>query len=302
MNYIFKKCFIAVSVLSLFVLSILPGNDLLSAPINSNVALPVRKGGFIFRSQARWLRATDDPTSSDKQVNVVAITNALVYGVTPDLALFAIFPYIFRNVELTDPSSGKRIDKNDSGIDDLTLISRYTIYAKDYPSGTARFAPLAGIKLPTGDDDLEPITTESFDLQFGVVSTITWDFGRHEIDADIIYRVNTEAKDFEKGDDLFYDLAYEFRVYPWTLPDVGAPNFLYLVAEANGIFSQKSELNGKTIDNSGGSILFLSPGIQFATKRYILEASIQLPVIQDLNGNQVETDFVFTAGFRVNLP
>ena len=302
MNYIFKKCFIAVSVLSLFVLSVIPGNDLLSAPINSNVALPVRKGGFIFRSQARWLRATDDPTSSDKQVNVVAITNALVYGVTPDLALFAIFPYIFRNVELTDPSSGKRIDKNDSGIGDLTLIGRYTIYAKDYPSGTARFAPLAGIKLPTGDDDLEPITTESVDLQFGGVSTITWDFGRHEIDADIIYRVNTEAKDFEKGDDLFYDLAYEFRVYPWTLPDVGAPNFLYLVAEANGIFSQKSELNGKTIDNSGGSILFLSPGIQIATKRYILEASIQLPVIQDLNGNQVETDFVFTAGFRVNLP
>jgi len=302
MNYIFKKYFIAVSILSIFVLSIIPGNDLLSAPINSNVALPVRKGGFVFRSQARWLRATDDPTSSDKQVNVVAITNALVYGVTPDLALFAIFPYIFRNVELTDPSSGKRIDKNDSGIGDLTLIGRYTIYAKDYPSGTARFAPLAGIKLPTGDDDLEPITTESIDLQFGGVSTITWDFGRHEIDADIIYRVNTEAKDFEKGDDLFYDLAYEFRVYPWTLPDVGAPNFLYLVAEANGIFSQKSELNGKTIDNSGGSILFLSPGIQFATKRYILEASIQLPVIQDLNGNQVETDFVFTAGFRVNLP
>jgi hypothetical protein len=302
MNYIFKKCFIAVSVLSLFVLSIIPGNDLLSAPINSNVALPVRKGGFIFRSQARWLRATDDPTSSDKQVNVVAIPNALVYGVTPDLALFAIFPYIFRNVELTDPSSGKRIDKNDSGIGDLTLIGRYTIYAKDYPSGTARFAPLAGIKLPTGDDDLEPITTESVDLQFGGVSTITWDFGRHEIDADMIYRVNTEAKDFEKGNDLIYDLAYEFRVLPWTLPDVGAPNFLYLVAEANGIFSQKSELNGKTIDNSGGSILFLSPGIQFATKRYILEASIQLPVIQDLNGNQVETDFVFTAGFRVNLP
>ena len=89
MNYILKKCFIAVSVLSLFVLSVIPGNDLLSAPINSNVALPVRKGGFIFRSQAGWLRATDDPTSSDKQVNVVAITNALVYGVTPDLALFA---------------------------------------------------------------------------------------------------------------------------------------------------------------------------------------------------------------------
>ncbi len=272
-----------------------------AAPINSNVALPVRKGGFIFRSQFKWLRATDDSTSLNRERSVVAIPNVLVYGATPDLALFAIFPYIFRNVELTD-SAGKRINKNDNGIGDLNLIARYTVYSRDYPSGTFRIAPLAGVKLPTGDDDLEPITTDSIDFQFGGVSTVTWDFGRNEVDADIIYRVNTEADNFEKGDGFVYDLAYEFRVYPWTLPDVGTPNFIYLVAEANGIFSQKSNLNSNTINDSGGHILFLSPGLQFATKRYILESSIQLPVIQDLNGNQVETDFILTAGFRVNLP
>jgi len=272
-----------------------------AAPINSNVALPVRKGGFVFRSQVKWLRATDDPTSLNREVNVVAIPNVLVYGATPNLALFAIFPYIFRNVELTGPS-GKRIDKNDNGIGDLSLIARYTVYSRDYPSGTFRIAPLAGIKLPTGEDDLEPITTDSTDFQFGGVSTITWDFGRNEVDADIIYRVNTEADNFEKGDGLVYDLAYEFRVYPWTLPEVGAPDFVYLVAEANGIFSQKDNLHNNTINDSGGHILYLSPGLQFATKRYILESSIQLPVVQDLNGSQVKTDFILTAGFRVNLP
>ncbi len=230
MNNMFKKCFIALSILVLFVLFIVPMNSVLAAPINSNVALPVRKGGFVFRSQIRWLRATDDPTSLNREVNVVAIPNVLVYGATPDLALFAIFPYFFRNVESTDPSSGERIDKNDSGIGDLTLLARYTVYARDYPSGTARFAPLAGIKLPTGNDELEPITTDSVDFQLGGVSTVTWDFGRHEIDADVIYRIKTEAENFEKGDDLVYDLAYEFRVYPWTLPEVGVPNFIYLVA------------------------------------------------------------------------
>jgi len=85
----FKKCFIALSLLVLFDLSIVPMNNILAAPINSNVALPVRKGGFVFRSQVRWLRATDDPTPSDREVNVVAIPNVLVYGATPDLALFA---------------------------------------------------------------------------------------------------------------------------------------------------------------------------------------------------------------------
>jgi len=298
----FKKNLMALSILVFFALSVLPMNSALAAPINSNVALPVRKGGFVFRSQARWLRATDDPTTSDREVNIVAIPNVLVYGATPDLALFTIFPYIFRNVESTDPSSGKRTEKNDNGIGDLTLLARYTVYARDYPSGTTRFALLGGIKLPTGDDDLEPITTESIDFTLGWVSTVTWGFGRHEVDADVVYRINTEAEDFEKGDDLIYDLAYQFRVYPWTLPEVGVPNFVYLVAEANGVFSQKSEQNGKTIDGSGGNTIFFSPGIQFASRRFIFEASIQLPVIQDLNGNQVEKDFVLTAGFRVNLP
>ena len=297
---------ISIKCISLFLIVVICLSSIITrsaeaAPINSNVALPVRKGGFVFRSQVKWLRATDDPTSLNREVNVVAIPNVLVYGATPDLALFAIFPYIFRNVELTDPS-GKRIDKNDNGIGDLNLIARYTVYSRDYPSGTFRIAPLAGVKLPTGDDDLEPITTDSIDFQLGGVSTVTWDFGRHEVDADIIYRVNTEADNFQKGDGFVYDLAYEFRVYPWTLPDVGAPNFIYLVAEANGLFSQKSKLNSNTINDSGGHILFLSPGRQFATKRYILESSIQLPVIQDLNGSQVKTDFILTAGFRVNLP
>ena len=297
---------ISIECISLFLIVVICLSSIITrsaeaAPINSNVALPVRKGGFVFRSQVKWLRATDDPTSLNREVNVVAIPNVLVYGATPDLALFAIFPYIFRNVELKDPS-GKRIDKNDNGIGDLNLIARYTVYSRDYPSGTFRIAPLAGVKLPTGDDDLEPITTDSIDFQLGGVSTVTWDFGRHEIDADVIYRIKTEAENFEKGDDFVYDLAYEFRVYPWTLPDVGTPNFIYLVAEANGISSQKSNLNSNTINDSGGHILFLSPGLQFATKRYILESSIQLPVIQDLNGSQVKTDFILTAGFRVNLP
>lgn len=272
-----------------------------SAPINSNVALPVRKGGLIFRSQVRWLKASDDPTSQNRERDVIAIPNVLVYGATRDLALFAIVPYIFRTLKFPDPETGDRINQKDNGIGDLTLISRYTVYANDYRSGTFRLAPLVGIKIPTGDNDLKPIVTDSFDFQLGLVSTVTWDFGRHEIDADAVYRINTEADNFDKGDRLTYDLSYQFRVFPWTLPEKGLPNFIYLVAEANGFFSKKNELSGFSIGDSGGNTIFLSPGVQYSTRRFIIESSIQLPVAQDLNGNQVETDFIWTLGFRINI-
>ncbi|MEE8045085.1 MAG: transporter [Thermodesulfobacteriota bacterium] len=271
------------------------------APINSNVALPVRKGGLIFRSQMRWIKASDDPTSQRRERDVIVIPNVLLYGATRDLALFAVFPYIFRTLKFPDPETGNRINQKDNGIGDLSLIARYTVYAKDYPSGTFRLAPLFGIKIPTGDDDLRPITTDSFDLQFGVVSTVTWDFGRHELDADAVYRVNTEADNFDKGDSLTYDLSYQLRVFPWNLPERGVPNFINLVAEANGFFAKRNSVNGSTVGNSGGNIIFLSPGLQYAARRYIIESSIQLPVIQDLNGNQIEADFVWTIGFRINI-
>ena len=272
-----------------------------SAPINSNVALPVRKGGLIFRSQMRWLKASDDPTGLNRERDVIAIPNVLLYGATRDLALFAIFPYIFRTLKFPDSETGSRVNQKDNGIGDLTLIARYTVYANDYRSGTFRLAPLFGIKLPTGDDDLRPITTDSVDVQFGGVSTVTWDYGRHEIDADAVYRLNTEADNFDKGDSLTYDLSYQFRVFPWTLPEKGLPNFVYLVAEANGFFSKKNKLDDLTIGNSGGNTIFLSPGLQYSARRFIIESSVQLPVAQDLNGSQVETDFVWTLGFRLNI-
>ena len=271
------------------------------APINSNVALPVRKGALIFRSQMRWIKASDDPTSQRRERDVIVIPNVLLYGATRDLALFAIFPYIFRTLKFPDPETGNRINQKDNGIGDLNLIARYTVYAKDYPSGTFRLAPLFGIKIPTGDDDLRPITTDSFDLQFGVVSTVTWAFGRHELDADAVYRVNTEADNFDKGDSLTYDLSYQLRIFPWNLREMGVPNFINLVADANGFFTKRSSVNGSTVGNSGGNIIFLSPGLQYSARRYIIESSIQLPVIQDLNGNQIETDFVWTIGFRINI-
>ncbi len=55
------------------------------------------------------------------------------------------------------------------------------------------------------------------------------------------------------------------------------------------------------LDDTGGTVVFLSPGIQWVTQRVIYEASLQVPVIQNLNGSQVETDFVATAGVRIQF-
>ncbi len=44
-----------------------------AAGINTNVALPVREGGFVYRTQLRFLSASDDPTPLDRDINVYAV-------------------------------------------------------------------------------------------------------------------------------------------------------------------------------------------------------------------------------------
>jgi hypothetical protein len=53
--------------------------------------------------------------------------------------------------------------------------------------------------------------------------------------------------------------------------------------------------------NTGGTIIFLAPGIQYVTRRYILEAAVQIPVVQNLNGNALENEYVARTGFRWNF-
>jgi len=117
-----------------------------AAPINSNVALPVRKGWLVFRSQMRWIKASDDPTNKNRERDVVIQPNVLLYGATEDLALFAIFPYLYRTRKFPDPETGKRINQKQNGPGDLSLIARYTAFTKHYHSGGLKLAPLVGIK------------------------------------------------------------------------------------------------------------------------------------------------------------
>ena len=49
------------------------------------------------------------------------------------------------------------------------------------------------------------------------------------------------------------------------------------------------------------SVLFILPGLQYVTKRWIVEAGIQVPVVQDLGGTALEKDYIVRTGFRLNF-
>ncbi len=278
-----------------------------AAPVTFNTALPVAKGEFIFREQFLYRKAGDDPSPANREVKVRGGISVIGYGVTGDLAAFGVLPYLDKELDVTTPG-GQRVTRSTNGIGDARLFGRYTIYKDNFPGGNFRVAPFAGIELPTGDDDDSdslgalPTTLQlgsgSWDPFAGVIATFqTLDY---QIDVSASYKANTEANNFEFGDEARFDASLQYRLWPRELSG-GVPGFLFGVIESNLIYKGKNEVGGTDDPNSGGTTLFIAPGLQYVTRRWIVEAIVQLPAFQDLGGTALENDYIVRAGFRFNF-
>ena len=278
----------------------------LAAPITSNTALPVREGGLIVRGQAKLIRASDDQSPMDRDLTVWAAPSVFVYGVTEKFTVFGVVPYLDKSLEVNTPMG--RLTRGDSGLGDLRFLFRYTLRQWDRPQETLRLAPFVGLKVPTGNDDTDDslgplpaplqLGSGSWDPIIGTVfswQTLSWQF-----DASATYKINTEANDFEFGNEARLDFSFQYRLLPRKLGD-GSPSFLYGVIENTLEWRDHNESFGKVDPDSGGTTLYISPGIQYVTTRMVFEAAVQIPVVQDLHGNGLKTDFILTTGFRFNF-
>ncbi len=295
-----------LALLLLFVATAGWTNTVSSAPITFNTALPVAKGEFVSRTQLIINRSGDDPSSADRNRKSQAVAQVLGYGVSPRLAVFGVLPYVDNELKVT--TGGQRATRRANGFGDLTVFGRYTVHQKDQPGRTFRIAPFFGAKAPTGEDDesdslgrLPPsvqVGSGSWDASAGVVAT--YQTLRYQVDSQFSFRVNNEATDFEAGDVARLDASLQYRLKPRDLTG-GVPGFLYGVLEVNLIDRDKNRVSGSKDPNSGGTTLFITPGVQYITKRWIIEGAVQIPASQDLNGTALENDFIARVSGRFNF-
>jgi len=218
------------------------------------------------------------------------------YGVTAELAFRFDLPVMFRN-ETAGASGGGDAD-DEFGIGDSQILAKYRVWKNDTAAtDTQRVALLGGLVIPGTDEAFSmDSSSDSFNPLIGIVySQVT---GRHGFNADLIWEFDTgwgggsggggSGEDDDSADTLRYDTSYLFRIVPeaYTAETEGA---WYVVAELNGWY----ETNG---DNQ----LFLSPGVMYEAKRITLDASIMIPVWQDLD-HRAEMDIVLAIGARISF-
>jgi hypothetical protein len=246
-------------------------------------------GQVALRESVQYVRLRDDPTPGGREVDEWRSLTTVEYGIRQDVTLAAYLPLVYRETRFGGtPPGGAGADRNTAefGLDDFTLAVKWRVYRNDFgPINTARFSLVAGAELPAGAD----FSSDSVDPVFGGV--FNYIRGRHGFDADLLWKFNTggEGDPVRAGegsaDALFYNAAYLFRVEPASF-SAGSSGALYAVVEANGAY----ETNG---DNE----LLVAPGVLFEVPQFAVEASVQLPVWQDLS-HRPETQFTVTLGVR----
>ncbi|MCH7471408.1 transporter, partial [bacterium] len=232
-----------------------------AAGLHTDVAMTPDDDGTIVRVQ--WRHNNID----GKVTTVQPIT--VIHGLSQNFAILGTVPLIHRGSK--------------TGIGDVTFLAKYRFYQNDGPGKTTRWAVLGGLELPSRDKEF---SSDSFDPIIGTV----WTHSERNwwVDWDVVYKLNTAGG--MAGDDVLrVDAAYS-RLIRSGERGKNDPWGLYLVGE----------VNSKYISDSSKQVFF-SPGIQYFTSRWILEAGVQLPVYQDMQAPRPETDYTFVVSFRKHL-
>ncbi|TAM83374.1 MAG: hypothetical protein EPN47_04490 [Acidobacteria bacterium] len=130
--------------------------------------------------------------------------------------------------------------------------------------------------------------------------------------ADFQYTIASETEaGLSQGNTAQYDVAPAY----FMIPREGTParagwwrktfdrvfrNGAFALVELNGTSQSRAFAHGAgSVSNSGGTTLYVSPGIQyFVSRSFLAEFSAPILLVRDLNGIQPRLDSRFVLGFR----
>lgn len=256
-----------------------------AAPITFNTALPVSEDEIILRQQF----ILTEFSSPNAKINNLTAVSLAGYGVTSKWSVFGTLPVV--HIE----SDVEGFNSTTFNLGDAVLFSRYEIFRRDQKGATTRIAPLIGVRLPTGET-----SDSSVDIFGGLIATVaTTDFN---LGGQVVYTANRDANEFQTGDRLAFDASLQCRLWPQSLT-ADTKGFIFGVIEGNLTWQDEARRPSAQTQLSAGTTLSVSPGLQYVTQRWILDAAITLPIANNIsNDNEgLRPNYSAQTSLRVNF-
>ncbi len=264
-----------------------------------NGATLVRSTVEIHRSS---LRADGESTDVTEYVPSVAV----VYGFHPKWTFIAAQPFV--RVDVSTGADGRERRDSSTGLADARFFVQYDgLYRRNTPGGLTRLSGVFGLQAPTGASRFSASGVEYtaglvFEKAMNLKLVFSADFERTF--------AAESGEGVSVGDRSRFDAASAFFVISRNDPPSGASwlrrfyervfrHGAYLVLELNGASQDRAREGSREIEDSGGTVLSISPGVQyFVSDSLLVELSFPIPVVKALHGIQPEPESGFVFGFR----
>ena len=238
---------------------------------------------------------------------------SLAYGLSERITVSVRLPWVIRdNIREGELEAGEgeaHAHGDAAGLGDLVFLGNYRAVHWDgfdaalqigfkAPSGTTEEDD-AGARLET---EFQP-STGSWDFLVG--GAMSKAFGRWGLHTNVLFNLTTEgSQDTELGDAVFYNLAAVVALTGSDAVDhhhgatLAAHPHLRIDAmlEINGETRWKNEIAGVSEANSGGTIVYLSPGVRASYGKVGGFISVGYPIVDDPKGVQTDVDFRLVGG------
>lgn len=289
-------------------------NLLTGSPINDNVAVgtvppaPIRvtsPGLTVYKGGAITPRLyLIKQHLGDLEVNRQVLDLSVSYTPTATLQLEAEVP-VSRTSFDDGVSSG-----SGAGLGNITLWGKYRFFRTVKTYGDRQAAARFGLELPTGKksapgarevnapafvrQQLTPINgglSPHFDLAFSQAG------GRFIFGGNVEGILRSERDGFRMGHEVRVNTDLEYVLLPFKYDTPGGE--LFVILETTFVHRGRGRLDSASVAGSNSTEYYIAPGLQYAAApRFVIEGSIQLPVVRNTGPMVLKTDRNILLGIR----
>jgi len=253
-------------------------------------------------------------TSLPISMDMVRYTMTAGYEFSPRFKAFLSLPYVRNTMDMTSwlgPTQGwsDMTMTPTSGVGDATLLGLYRLNGSPEMGQTDAVFLGFGVKAPTGSST-ERSSSGRLTHAHMQPGTGSWDpllralytkrAGHFTLQADAGYQYTTSRDGYEAGNSTAVGLTGRHAVLKALALSAGL-TYIHTgkASDRNGRYYDPATNRNLMDDpaNTGGSRLWFSPGVQvFPMKNLALEAKVQLPLWERVNGIQLVAGSLWSAG------
>lgn len=199
------------------------------------------------------------------------ITPVYLYGISDNASILFSLPFAADFYSKPNRTAG---------VSDPSVQMEYAFLSSSNTSYTQEATIVGALSFPVGSNNSTPPTGFGSPTFFiGTTFNRMYENWYGYLAPGITWIAPTEGKHL--GEIYHYDigvgraLASQSNIYG-----------VYGLLELDGIYTVKDRIAGFYDPNSGGNIIFLTPSVQYSTKRFLVQAGFSFPITQTWNGEQ----------------